>query len=143
MYMDRRQCAACGIKFNPRPQARQQNYCSAPACQRERRRQWQLAKLKCDPDYRDNQTRAQRAWRQRNPDYWSGYRDDNPEYLERNRTQQRQRNTQRRERRIAKMDASPAILPFPSGIYRISQASPAGIAKMDAWTVELTLLSET
>lgn len=37
---------------------------------RERRRQWQRLKLRIDPDYQDNQTRAQQAWTRRNPDYW-------------------------------------------------------------------------
>ena len=31
-------------------------------CQKERRRQWQKNKLQTDPDYRDNQARAQKAW---------------------------------------------------------------------------------
>jgi hypothetical protein len=31
-------CASCGKAFVPRPQVRQQRFCSAAACQRERRR---------------------------------------------------------------------------------------------------------
>jgi hypothetical protein len=38
--MERRRCAACGRAFRPRSQVPQQRYCSAPACQRERRRGW-------------------------------------------------------------------------------------------------------
>ena len=112
----------------------------APACQRERRRRWQQAKRKGDPAYQDNQSRAQRAWRERNPDYWREYRRTHPKYSERNRTQQRERNDRRRQRLIAKMDVSKPTSPIPSGIYQISQAPPTGIAKMDAWTVQITLL---
>ncbi|HEY4580403.1 MAG TPA: hypothetical protein VIG89_05150 [Candidatus Acidoferrales bacterium] len=141
--MESRRCAACGKVFRPRHQVPQQCYCAAPACQRERRRLWQQAKRQSDPDYRDNQTRAQRAWRKRNPDYWRDYRLENPQYSERNRTQQRERNKRRRERLIVKMHVSTPVFPMSSGIYRISQALPAGIAKMDAWTVKITLLSNT
>jgi hypothetical protein len=139
--MESRRCAACGKEFRPHPQVPQQCYCAAPACQRERRRRWQQAKRQSDPDYQDNQVRAQRAWRNRNPDYWREYRRQNLQYRERNRTQQLKRNDRRRERQIAKMDASIPVFPMPSGIYQISQASPPGIAKMGAWTVKITLLS--
>ncbi|HQZ03714.1 MAG TPA: hypothetical protein PKW99_13785 [Thauera sp.] len=30
--------------------------------------------MQTDPDYRDNQSRSQRAWLDRNPDYWRTYR---------------------------------------------------------------------
>jgi len=104
--MESKRCAACGQAFRPRPQVPQQCYCPATACQRERRRSWQLAKRQSDPDYNDNQARAQRAWRKRNPDYWREYRRTHPQYRDRNRAQQRERNDRRRERLIAKMDVS-------------------------------------
>jgi hypothetical protein len=138
--MESKRCTACGKAFRPRPQIPQQCYCAAPACQRERRRSWQLAKRESDPDYHDNQVRAQRAWRKRNPDYWREYRRTHPQYRDRNRAQQFERNNLQRERLIAKMDVSTPVFPMPSGIYRISQAPPTGIAKMDAWTVQITLL---
>jgi len=139
--MESRRCAACGQAFRPRPQVPLQCYCPAAACQRERRRLWRQEKRRGDPDYRDNQARAQRAWCERNPDYWHKYRLKHPEYVDVNRAQQRERNARQREGTIAKIDASAPSFPVPSGIYRISQAPPIGIAKMDAWTVEITLLS--
>ena len=139
--MESRRCAACGQAFRPRPQIPQQCYCAAPACQRERRRRWQQAKRQSDPDYRDNQARAQRAWRSRHPEYWREYRRTHAQYSERNRTQQRSRDARRRERRLAKMDASTPVFPVPSGTYRLEPAAPNNLAKMDAWMVEITLLS--
>lgn len=138
--MKSRQCTACGKEFRQRSQVPQQSYCTALACQRERRRRWQKAKRKNDPAYQDNQASAQLAWRKRNPDYWREYRRTHPEYSERNRTQQRERNDRLRQRLIAKMDVSTPVFPMPSGRYQISQAPPTGIAKMDAWTVQITLL---
>ena len=66
--MERKRCTACKRSFHPRPQTPRQTYCKAPACQRERRRRWQQQKRHADPDYRENQARAQRAWLERNPD---------------------------------------------------------------------------
>lgn len=67
-------CASCGRAFLARTQSPKQTYCSEPECQRERRRRWNRAKLKSDPDYRANQAAAHRAWHDRNPDYWKTYR---------------------------------------------------------------------
>jgi hypothetical protein len=114
-----------------------------PDCQRKRRRHWQSKKRKNDPDYHDNQARAQQAWNKRNPDYWREYRKDNKAYRERNRALQRERNAQRNKSMIAKMDVSATHPLLPSGIYRLSRVFTQGIAKMDAWTVEITVLSGT
>ena len=114
--MQRKRCVACGQAFHPRAQSPGQCYCSLPACQRERRRRWQRARRHDDPAYQENQTRAQRAWVERHPDYWREYRRTHPEYSEGNRARQQERDVRRRE-----------------GV----------LAKMDAWTVEITVLSTT
>jgi hypothetical protein len=44
---------------------------------------------------------------------------------------------------FAKMDASRAVLRVPSGTYRLVPASAAEFAKMDAWVVEMTLISRS
>ena len=140
-FMQSKQCVACGQAFRPRPQVPQQCYCPAPACQRERRRRRQKAKSETDPDFSDNQAQAQSAWQKRNPDYWREYRLKHPQYRERNRAQQGERNQERRKRLIAKMDVTTLVLPLASGIYQISQAPAPGIAKMDSWTVQITVVS--
>ncbi|HNQ04624.1 MAG TPA: hypothetical protein PKH69_08425 [Thiobacillaceae bacterium] len=96
-------CACCGRPFEPRPQVPDQAYCSAPDCQRARKRQWQRAKHQSDPDYRINQRAAQQAWSQRNQDYWRNYREDRPEYVQRNREQQRLRDANGADVDLAKM----------------------------------------
>ncbi|VTU43152.1 hypothetical protein [Variovorax sp. RA8] len=134
--MATRWCSSCGQAFVPAPQVPRQMYCALPDCQRERRRLWQIAKRRSDPDYLANQAHAQKAWSERNPEYWRTYRDTNPNYASGNRAQQRARN---RKRVIAKMDSSPP--PLPAGIYelRLLQAAP-GIAKKDVWVVSLRVL---
>jgi hypothetical protein len=136
-FMANKLCVACGAPFHPRPQVPQQSYCAAPECQRERRRLWQRTKLQSDPDYQDNQMRAQQAWSRRNPDYWRAYRQSNPEYVERNRALQLTRNAKAHDAQVAKMDASNTEIPLPSGVYHLSLVADAGIAKMDVWTVEI------
>ena len=93
-------------------------FCSAAACQRERRRRSQAAKRQSDPDYRENQKRAQKAWAERHPDYWRAYRDQHPEYVARKRARHRERAPA--PAAVAKMDASKAEILLRSGTYRVS-----------------------
>jgi hypothetical protein len=138
--MECRRCAACGEAFRPRSQVQEQRYCGSPACQRERRRRWQWSKRRTDTDYRQNQALAQRTWTEAHADYWRHYRLTHPEYCERNRLQQRNRDGRRRG--LAKMDASEPIPPVSSGIYRLMPTRVSDLAKMDAWTVKITFLSK-
>jgi hypothetical protein len=139
--MQSKRCVACGQAFHPRAQSPGQCYCSSPACQRERRRRWQKARRHEDPAYQENQSRAQRAWAERHPGYWREYRHTHPEYGERNRAQQQERDTRRRERVLAKMDVSTRDSAVPSGTYRLSLVGSGELAKMNAWTVEIAVLS--
>lgn len=140
--MEIKHCAACGLSFRLRPQTPRQKYCSALACQRERRRRWQQDKRRNDPDYQDNQSRAQRAWAERNPRYWDAYRVVHPEYVERNRALQCDRDASRSGSRLAKMDPSAPVLPLASGTYLLRPLVAGHLAKMDAWMVKITVISE-
>ncbi|MCJ9672769.1 hypothetical protein [Neorhizobium sp. SHOUNA12B] len=139
--MDKRWCTACGCEFLPRAQAPHQRYCAEPMCQRERRRLWQQTKRRSDPDYLQNQAQAQRAWSQRNPAYWSVYRESHPEYAARNRMDQRGRNAKRSNTGVAKMDASSAAPFLNGGLYELRPLEGLGFAKMVAWTVQITVLA--
>ena len=146
--MERIRCAACEDLFTRRRNVPDQQFCSKPECQRERRRRWQRQKLKEDPDYRANQAAAQRRWRERNPDYWRRYRQAHPAYTERNRQQQHMRNRKRGQvgtgpspPAIAKMDVCEAQTAVASGTYRLIPVSGENIAKMDAYLVEMHVLS--
>ncbi len=132
-------CACCGEPFEPRPQVPDQAYCSAPDCQRARKRQWQRAKLQSDPDYRVNQRAAQQAWSDRNKDYWRDYRDASPEYESRNREQQRSRDREKdkdqgRYANLAKMD----VCELPTGLYRIKRHPSFPRENGDSCVVEIT-----
>lgn len=138
--MHSKKCSACGRKFKKQSPGRQ-IYCSNSKCQKERRRHWQREKRKSDPDYKDNQLRAQQAWAERNPNYWRDYRRRNPEYTEKNRMREKERRVKRKVKPVAKMDLASVNSLTPSGTYLLIPLSEDGVAKMDAWTVEIRFIS--
>lgn len=72
--MKERWCSACGQKFVPRAQCPRQSYCAQAACQKARKLLWQTTKRRSDHDYYENQAKANKAWMQRNPHYWTIHR---------------------------------------------------------------------
>jgi hypothetical protein len=94
--IEKRRCASCRKVFTPSPRAREQRFCSARPCQNNRRRIWQREKLRKDADYRENAELARQKRAESNPDYWKIYRQEHPDYTERNVQQQRVRDEERR-----------------------------------------------
>ena len=139
------QCKHCQKRFYPRPQNPDQKYCSDPACQKARKRDWQRKKLQTDPEYRENKRDAGRRWRENNPDYQREYRERNQEYTEQNRAQQRLRNQQRTKQAtqdtIVKMDASNSENCITPGCYELRRIVDGQIVKMDASMVEINVIS--
>ena len=129
----RRRCAACGQIFKVLPQVPEQSYCAEPACQRERRKLWQRARRLEDPDYRENQARAQEAWLARNPDYWREYRRRNPEYTQQNRERQRGRLQEARAKEPSAADRAEVADLLGSGLYRLKILAIDRPAKMDVY----------
>lgn len=129
-------CAGCGQAFQPRPQTPNQAYCSAAACQRIRKRQWQQSKLQSDPDYRGNQREAQRAWQESNPGYWRHYRNVHQEYKDRSRDRQRTGSLNNKDG--VKMDVwIPPVMLSP-GLYRIAPARGYEVSGGGIFVVEIT-----
>lgn len=133
--MMQRHCACCGKSFKPRPQVPDQAYCSELDCQRARKRQWQQTKLRSDPDYRYNQRDAQRAWLDRNPDYWRTYREAHPH--QGNRERQRVHGANKACVDPAKMD----VCDLPSGVYRIRRIPSPTLMAPGSFLVEITPLT--
>lgn len=136
-----RRCLACGRSFQPRAQVPQQSYCTAAACQKERRRIWQRDRRRSDPDYRANQAAANRTWSEKHPDYWRMYRQSNPEYTQRNRAQQRARAHREKRSGVAKMDASRGAPMLAAGLYKLTRVTSEGAAKEDVWLVALSVVT--
>ena len=145
-----RHCCHCHCFFQSRSQNPNQQYCSRPACQRARKSKYQRKKMAEDEAYRDNQREAQRQWRGKNSGYWREYRKRNTAYTESNRAHQKDRNQRKRQdgdqikSAIAKMDVSTIGKALPSGRYRLTLVDDdkgGMVAKMDALTVEISVLS--
>ena len=122
-----RTCAHCFQSFVVRPQVPHQTYCSARECQRFRRSQWLKQRLHDDPDYRDNRARSQRAWLDRNPDYWKRYREA---------------RSPKETRPHAPPEAGAPMRELMRGIYVLRIVGLPKSAKTDAWIVELSPLRE-
>jgi hypothetical protein len=137
--MEDRWCNACGLKFTPRAQSPRQTYCALEECQSIRKQVWQQAKRRSDPDYFENQAKAQSTWAKKNPDYWRSYRASHPEYVKNNRANQRSRNG---ARQIAKSDASSLTERLPDGIYRL-QLMGANHALGSVLVVQLSFLRDS
>lgn len=115
-------CACCGQSFLPDPRVKNQTYCSTPACQAERRKRWRQTRPRTGEVYRDNKARAQRAWLDRNPDYWRNYRGNGV-------------GASKKQIRDSKTVSAPL-----SGLYRIQFIPHLGAAKSDEWIAEISLV---
>jgi hypothetical protein len=137
--MERRWCSSCGKEFEPRPQSPRQSYCAEEHCQRARKLLWQQAKRQTDADHLQNQLEAQRAWRQKHPEYWRNYRETHPDYAIKNRTAQRQRNQSRArsEATVANNDTS-SLWPPPSGLYKLVEVASSPSQAPRTWMVHLS-----
>jgi hypothetical protein len=139
----RRRCLACGKLFVACPRVKEQAYCSARDCQRERKRRWHNRKLADDPDYRQNRRDSQKRWRETHRGYWRRYRETHPDSVEKNRQRQRERNRLRRipSSPIAKTDASRIESHIIPGTYQLIRLGTGTIAKTDAINVEIRVIA--
>jgi len=99
-----------------------------------------------DKDYKANQCDARKRWCRKNQDYWGRYRDEHPDYVQRNRQLQRLRNARRSADNrqcgpIAKRYALTEKKTDISGYYKMIPADEQLIAKSDVSVVKLELIS--
>jgi len=143
--MTKIRCIHCGVGFTPAPQVPSQAYCSKTDCQKERRRQWQKNKLQSDPDYRDNQARAQKAWTDKNPNYWRKHREGSTNYGNLLKSEQdsitpKRRNTSNKMDLLNKHQTIREAL--HDGVFRLKVLAEPDDVKMDVWIVELSSINE-
>jgi hypothetical protein len=143
--MTKLRCLHCANGFIPVPQVQNQAYCSNPDCQKQRRRQWQKRKLQSDPDYRDNQSRAQKAWSEKNPDYWRKHRQasqGSESFLENKPKQLPQESKVKSIKMDSSNQAQALQKALHDGVFRLKVlAEPDGV-KMDTWIVELSKITK-
>ncbi len=130
-------CPCCGQTFQPHHKVPNQTYCSSPDCQRERRQVWDRKKQQSDPEYRDNKNRVQRAWTERNSDYWRKYRKSNSGPG--GKTVLSPRQTALIAPSPVKMDDLAWLQNIPAGLYRIRPVcTENSTVNGGGWVVEIT-----
>lgn len=83
--MKKNQCCWCSKWFDPHPRLKdRQKSCGDSDCKRKQKRWSQQRWQRCE---RADYQMAQRDWRCQNPGYWKTYRNEHPDYTERNRVQ--------------------------------------------------------
>lgn len=145
-------CHHCGrlVQENRRLKGGQR-YCGSAACQQARKNLWEWEKLRSDPEYHKRRKSAKEKWRKSKPvhAYQRDYRAKHQEYVENNRSAQRQRNQRRKGpvsmHEIVKADALNSVSLVSPGfyaLYRCENASGKNIAKTDAIIVQLLGIQE-
>lgn len=93
-------CHHCGKVFPRNHRLKKtQRFCSAKSCQQARRSARKKARYKDDPAYRRKHLARQKIWREQSPahEYQKQYRVEHPDYTDRNREQQGERNKKRQK----------------------------------------------
>ena len=150
MRRQKRRCKNCRSFFEVCTKVKKHAYCKKEVCQKARKKKWQKRKIADDQTYRQDQKEAQKIWLNKRPGYWKRYRASHPEYTQRNRKKQKDRNRSVKVhtaakssfREIAKMDALTDKKHVLSGRYRLIPLCEEKIAKMDALIVEIGVIKD-
>jgi hypothetical protein len=92
-------CQNCGLEKDVNYRLKEQQYCNKAACQRVRKRNYHKQKMAADEKYRREHLQSIKDWRTYRPlaQYQRTYRERHPDYVQKNREQQRRRNQKRRQ----------------------------------------------
>ena len=134
-------CQHCG-KIKPRnPRQKNQKYCSFRACQNARRISTNKAKTRKNKESRKLRQARNKRWRDSYPahSYQHQYREDHPEYVKRNREQQRIRNKRRQKDNVSMIVKTYALSPQPlqDGAYMGFEIKNGKIVKTYAYTSQM------
>ena len=121
--MDLRCCRFCKRPFEPSRFHPEQTVCSDKPCQQQRCSQSRKQKLVRDAEYRQVCRDSARKWRAHHAGYWKQYRAAHPESIERNRTQQQQRD---QRRRLANLANNHSALDLKSSVAGVWWLGPDG-----------------
>ena len=132
---------------NPRLKGNQE-YCGDIKCQRARKAAWQRKKMAGDGDYRANKKESNKQWRKSRPahQYQRQYRQGHPDYVKKNREQQRIRNKKRSTlvsaEKIVKLDALTNIGSNTYIMTPYKKNASGKIVKLDTLLVQLVSIQQ-
>lgn len=138
--MSERRCRCCQQIFRISKYQPQQTVCSRPLCQQWRRSEYRRQKLASDSEYRQVCRDSAQKWRNRNRDYWKGYREQHPEAVARNREQQKARDRRQRLLDLANNTSALDLKHSAAGVWLLNPAS-ANLANNNSalaqvWVIE-------
>lgn len=134
-------CIHCG-KIAPRNYRvkNKQKYCPGKECQKARMRKWKQKQYKTNPSYREKCKESQGRWRKKYPSYrfQKEYRAKHPEYVERNRELQKERNKRRKKERAPMILKTGALVlqPRDDGAYFLSKVKKTMIVNRNSLTLQ-------
>jgi hypothetical protein len=143
-------CLHCGREVPHNPHIKRgQNYCCAKECQRVRKRVWDKKRYNSDRTYKYKRLSSQKIWRKKRPshEYQKNYRNMHPEYVNRNRELQRNRNKKCKtpvQKDLGNMIVNTDALsthPLIDGTYALMQLTKGGkIVNTDTLMVRMQIL---
>ena len=114
-------CQHCGCSCQRNPRVKNQKYCSSRVCQNARRNLTNKTKIKKNSASRLLRQARNKRWRDAFPahEYQNKYRENHPDYVQRNRDLQKERNKKRQRSPAPMIVKTYALSPQPlqDGVY--------------------------
>lgn len=114
-------CQHCGCSCQRNPRVKNQKYCSSRVCQNARRNLTNKTKIKKNSASRLLRQARNKLWRDAFPahEYQNKYRENHPNYVQRNRDLQKERNKKRKRCPPPMIVKTYALSPQPlqDGVY--------------------------
>ena len=121
--MNQRCCRFCQKQFEPSRCHPEQTACSDKLCQQQRRGENRKQKLTLDAEYRQVCRDSARKWRANHRGYWRQYRAAQSASVERNRTQQRQRDLRQQLADLANNNSALDLKHSAAGVWLLGPAA--------------------
>ncbi len=140
--MSQRCCRFCHKEFAPSRFRPEQTACSAKACQQHRRGENRNQKLARDAEYRQVCRDSARKWRANHAGYWQQYRAAKPESVQRNRSQQRQRDLRQRLANLANNNSALDLKSSAAGVWLLGP-SASDLANNNLASTQVVILQSS
>jgi len=139
-------CHHCGKLVPRNPRIKKQKFCSSRACQNTRRYTTNKARVNKSSECRSLRKARNKSWRDNYPahEYQKEYRKKHPEYVNRNRELQKERNKKRKPEPSTMIVKTYALSPQPlqDGLYRGFEVKTGKIVKTYALMAQMHALTE-
>lgn len=134
-------CQNCNCSYQRNPRVKNQKYCSSRSCQNARRNLTNTTRTRKNPGSRLLQQARNKRWRDAYPahEYQKKYREDHPDYVQRNRELQKERNKKRQKYPGPMIVKTYALSPQPlrDGVYTGFEVKSGKIVKAYALTAQM------